>query len=44
MSAPVTNGVLRTKLSDMKIGDYIKFDYTGLNGNIGTFTIGGTNS
>ena len=25
MSAPVSNGVLRTKLSDMKIGDYIKW-------------------
>ena len=24
MAAPATNGVLHTKLSDMKIGDYIR--------------------
>ena len=29
MSAPNSNGVLRTKLSDMKIGDYIKWQYNG---------------
>ena len=28
MSAPATNGVLRTKLSDMKIGDYILYGRT----------------
>ena len=29
MAAPNSNGVLRTKLSDMKIGDYIKWQYNG---------------
>lgn len=28
MAAPKTNGVLRTKLADMKVGDYIKWQYT----------------
>lgn len=34
MSAPVSNGVLRTKLSDMKIGDYIKWGYTAFSANV----------
>ena len=34
MSAPVSNGVLRTKLSDMKIGDYIKWGYTAFTANV----------
>lgn len=39
MSAPVTNGVLRTKLSDMKIGDYIKWYYRNFaTGIIGEFS------
>ena len=29
MAAPKSNGVLRTKLADMKIGDYIKWQYNG---------------
>lgn len=29
MSAPNSNGVLRTNLKDMKIGDYIKWQYNG---------------
>ena len=37
MSVPNSNGVLRTKLSDMKIGDYIKWQYNGgSNTTIGT--------
>lgn len=39
MSAPVTNGVLRTKLSDMKVGDYIKWYYRNFSsGVIGEFS------
>ena len=37
MAAPVSNGVLRTNLADMKIGDYIKWQYNGgSNTTIGT--------
>jgi hypothetical protein len=37
MAAPNSNGVLRTKLADMKIGDYIKWQYNGgSNTTIGT--------
>ena len=39
MAAPVSNGVLRTNLADMKIGDYIRWGYFGATSNVaGTFT------
>ena len=39
MAAPVSNGVLRTNLADMKIGDYIRWGYIGATSNVaGTFT------
>ena len=39
MPTPITNGVLRTKLSDMKVGDYIKWYYHGFSqGVLGEFS------
>jgi hypothetical protein len=40
MAAPVSNGVLRTNLADMKIGDYIKWQYNdgADNMTLGTFS------
>lgn len=39
MAAPKTNGVLRTKLADMKVGDYIKWYYRNFTtGVVGEFS------
>jgi hypothetical protein len=40
MAAPQTNGVLRTTLESMNIGDYIKCEYSQTNTILGVFTAG----
>jgi F5/8 type C domain len=43
MPVPATTGQLRTKISDMQIGDYIVCNYTASSGVVGTFSnFGGT--
>lgn len=38
MATPQTNGILRTKLADMKIGDYLKCELNHSAGDVGIFT------
>ncbi|ASA22784.1 hypothetical protein [Paenibacillus donghaensis] len=42
MTVPATAGVLRERLSDMKVGDYIVCKYVATNGAVGTFSELGT--